>query len=394
MSETKNMWETTKEPNLLRNLSSGRYYGRFKVTGKQKWVNLDTDIWSVAKLRLADERAKIQRIRQAGADVSAGGATLAQLVAIYRQRIKERSDIAEKTRIGAVGALETVIKTWPGFERLSPSLLSRRTVIDWRNRVTKDGTGSKPPGAKGPSAKYSGRSYSTVNHAIDAIRMLLDIAVEHGQLVTNPLQGRGVKVKRNPRKPKLPEASVLNAIFDAIEKDGGSGSRSRDAADFCRFLAYTGCRLSEAGGVTWGDVDLGRGIIHVRGTKTAAADREVPLIPVARKLLEKLYARQSAINLEIRAKAEIDPASRVVPVAEAGTSLANACKRLDIEPLTHHDLRDAFATLAIEAGVDIPTVASWLGHADGGALLMKTYAHHRRAHSLAQAAKIKFGGEQ
>jgi integrase len=58
--------------------------------------------------------------------------------------------------------------------------------------------------------------------------------------------------------------------------------------------------------------------------------------------------------------------------------------------LTHHDLRDAFATLSIEAGVDVPTVAAWLGHADGGALLMKTYAHHRRAHSLAQAAKVTF----
>ena len=61
-----------------------------------------------------------------------------------------------------------------------------------------------------------------------------------------------------------------------------------------------------------------------------------------------------------------------------------------MERLTHHDLRDAFATLAIEAGVDIPTVAAWLGHADGGALLMKVYTHHRRAHSVAQAAKVKF----
>ena len=73
-SESKNQWETTREPNLLRNLSSGRYYGRFKVAGKQKWFNLDTDVWSVAKLRLADERAKIERMRQSGADVSAGSA--------------------------------------------------------------------------------------------------------------------------------------------------------------------------------------------------------------------------------------------------------------------------------------------------------------------------------
>jgi len=390
MSKTQKQWATTGTPNLLKNLSSGRYYGRFTVSGKQNWVNLDTDIASVARLRVADERTKAERIRQAGTDVSSGGATVAQLVTIYRQRIGERSDIAEKTRISALGALETVIKTWTGFERLSPALVTKRAVIDWRNRVTKDGTGSLPPGAKGPSTKYTGRSYSTVNHAIDAMRRLLDIAVEHGQLVVNPLHGRGVKVKRNPRKPKLPEPAVLNAIFDEIEKHGGSGSRSRDAADFCRFLAYTGCRLKEAAGVTWEHVDFGRGLLHVHGTKTAAANREVPLIPAARKLLEKLRVQTGDRNRELYGTPDIDLKKRVVPVTEAGISLANACRKRDVKILTHHDLRDAFATLAIEAGVDIPTVANWLGHSDGGALLMKTYAHHRRAHSLAQAARVTF----
>lgn len=392
MNNDKKLWATTREPNLLKNVSSGRFYGRFTVSGKQKWINLDTDVWSVAKLRLVQERANIERMRQAGADVSAGSATVAQLVAIYRHRVAERPEIAAKTRIGALGALGTVLKTWDGFERLSPSLLTRRAVIDWRNRITREGTGYRPPGAKGPSAKTSGRSYSTVNHSIDAIRRILDIAVEHGQLVVNPLQGRGIKVKRNPWKPALPEATVINAIFDEIERHGGSGSRSRDAADFCRFLAYTGCRLSEAKTVEWKDVDFQRGVLHVRGTKTAAANREVPLIPPARRLLEKLHVRAVDKSLLAGREATVNPSARVVPVAEAGISLASACRKLGVEPLTHHDLRDAFATLAIEAGVDIPTVAAWLGHADGGALLMKTYAHHRRAHSLAQAAKVDFTG--
>ena len=64
MSEKRPKWETTREPNLLRNRASGRYYGRFTISGKQKWLNLNTDVWSVAKLRLADERAKIERTRQ------------------------------------------------------------------------------------------------------------------------------------------------------------------------------------------------------------------------------------------------------------------------------------------------------------------------------------------
>jgi hypothetical protein len=41
--------------------------------------------------------------------------------------------------------------------------------------------------------------------------------------------------------------------------------------------------------------------------------------------------------------------------------------------------------------VDIPTVARWLGHKDGGALLMKTYSHLQQAHSLEQMKRVSFG---
>src|ERR1700690_3859218 len=98
MSTTRQTWETTREPNLLRNTASGRYYGRFTLAGKQKWVNLETDVWTVAKLRLADERAKIERLRQTAADVTAGDASMGALVILYKQRIADRVDIRPETR--------------------------------------------------------------------------------------------------------------------------------------------------------------------------------------------------------------------------------------------------------------------------------------------------------
>ena len=50
--------------NLLRNESSGRYYARWTISGKQKWVSLDTDVLSVARLRLADEAKRIEGLRR------------------------------------------------------------------------------------------------------------------------------------------------------------------------------------------------------------------------------------------------------------------------------------------------------------------------------------------
>jgi integrase len=347
---------------------------------------LETDVWTVAKLRLADERAKIERLRQTASDVTAGDAGMGALVTLYKQRIADRVDIRPETRRRLREEIDAIVKTWPRFEDLSPRQLTRQAVTEWRNRLSRNGTGHRPPGSRAIEPKNNGSSPSLINKCIDALRRMLDIAVERGQLAGNPLYPRGLKLKNTPRKPNLPEAAKLAEVFAEIER--GGGRLSREAAIFCRFLAFTGCRLSEARGVTWADVDFKRGILHVRGSKTEAANREVPLIPPAKALLERLYAvRKPAAS----PSGQVDPKQRVLGVGEAAKSLSRACQKLGVERLTHHDLRDAFATSAIEAGVDIPTVAAWLGHADGGALLMRVYAHHRRAHSVAQAAKVMAG---
>lgn len=392
MTAIKHKWETTREPNLLRNTASGRYYGRFTIACKQKWINLETDVWPVAKLRLADERGKIERLRQTEENVTAGNAGMGDLVTLYKQRVEDRVDIKPKTKRRLREEVETIVKTWPGFPALAPGRLTRQAVLEWRNRISRDGTGFVVPGAKKVSPKINGSSASLINKCIDAMRRMLDIAVERGQLAGNPLLSRGLKLKCTPRKPRLPDRAMLEAVFAEIERGSGPTNRSRETADFCRFLAYTGCRLNEARGVTWADVDFTRGIIFVHGTKTKSADREVPIVPAALALLEKLRRIRVENALQaVNGVPFVDPQSRVLGATEAINSLTRACRVVGVEALTHHDLRDAFATTVIEAGVDIPTVAAWLGHADGGALLMRVYAHHRRPHSLAQAAKVNFG---
>ena len=71
-----------------------------------------------------------------------------------------------------------------------------------------------------------------------------------------------------------------------------------------------------------------------------------------------------------------------------------AAAMVNITRITHHDLRHLFATVCIEAGTDIPTVARWLGYKDGGVLAMKTYGHLRDKHSQASATKIRFVPQQ
>ena len=80
----------------------------------------------------------------------------------------------------------------------------------------------------------------------------------------------------------------------------------------------------------------------------------------------------------------------VMRVHEAQKSLDRGLDATSLPRITHHDLRHYFATICIESAVDIPTVAKWLGHKDGGALAMKVYGHLRNEHSLAAASRVSF----
>ena len=53
---------------------------------------------------------------------------------------------------------------------------------------------------------------------------------------------------------------------------------------------------------------------------------------------------------------------RNLSMGERNEALAKVCTAVGISKLTHHDLRHLLVTHCIESGVDIPTVARWLGH--------------------------------
>ena len=187
-----------------------------------------------------------------------------------------------------------------------------------------------------------------------------------------------------PKKATLPDASVFQKMLKFLQ---GHPAR-RQAYDLVRLLAYSGMRISEARNVLVEHVDLIKNKLtvfgnlekdevsgNVIGTKTAPF-RVIPINAPLRVVLKQMIAGRTS--------------GQLTPITICRKALNAACKHVGTEQITHHDLRDMFATRCIESGVDIPTVAKWLGHKDGGALLMKTYAHLRDEHSAEMAKKVKF----
>lgn len=390
---SKTTWERTPVQNLLRNGASGRYYARWTISGKQKWVNLKTDLFTIAKIRLNEESGKIEALRQSAANVIAGAGTIGDLMAVYEERTKANPDLAPSSITSRLVALKKVSKTWPNIERLKPSQISAAAVMDWATRFKGQGTAFVPPGAK---TTITGNSATSVNRAIDTLRRILDIAVERGAIHTNPVAVRpseGRLKKKVTRKDLiLPSTADVARLFAAMENNGARGGWGLEAADFCRFMMTSGARVGEVKHVSWSCVDWDSKQLHIRGEKSETSNRLVPLNPELEALLRKIQERRKrAAIFTADGKPFLAPQDPLFRIAECQKTIDKASETLGITRITHHDFRHLFATRCIECGVDIPTVSRWLGHADGGALAMKTYGHLRQEHSLAQAAKVSFG---
>ena len=118
--------------------------------------------------------------------------------------------------------------------------------------------------------------------------------------------------------------------------------------------------------LTWDDVDLLRGILRVHGSRKnhAAPWREVPI----RESLIPVLAQWQATDAKQGIKYLIHHKGKSVSKINKawGRTLERAGITRRIRP---YDLRHAFATEAIAAGVDIGTVASLMGHSSPTMLL-------------------------
>ncbi len=114
---------------------------------------------------------------------------------------------------------------------------------------------------------------------------------------------------------------------------------------FVAICVALGLRRSEAGNLLPDDIDLERGTAQVSGTKTRGSFRLIPILSVARGLVE---AALPFLPLDV------GPATNL--------AIKRACKRAEIEHCSPNDLRRTHASLLLEHGVDRDLIRRLLGH--------------------------------
>lgn len=140
--------------------------------------------------------------------------------------------------------------------------------------------------------------------------------------------------------------------------------------------ALTGLRQGELFSLAWGDVDLDERVVRVREGKTAAARRSVDLAPLAAELLKEQAASFSAGGRSERNLAFPAPTGgRWNPTNFMHRRFRPAVKAAGLVGLNFHALRHTYASLMIQAGVNVKAIADQLGHSDGGALVLRRYGH-------------------
>lgn len=346
----------TSTANLVRYVPSGTYFIRAKVNGKLIRESLDTDVQTVAILKLGD---RLKELRNLPKVKSAAKMTFSEAAELYKVKIDGDRDLKPLSKEYRVHTLAAILRTWPNLEQTEVKRITDTDCEHWANNYAK------------------GYSASRFNGSIQTLQAVFEVAMERGAIARNPADGlKPASVKQ--KELTLPSHAQFVKILEVMDK---RNYLSPYSADLVRLLAYSGMRKSEARNLTWADVDLDKKQIRVKGdpehgTKNSES-RTVPMIQDLEELLKRLHMTGAA--------------GRVVPLNECRYSLETACEAAGCQKITHHDLRHLFATRCIESGVDIPTVSRWLGHQDGGKLAMKTYGHLRDDHSAAMAQKVSFG---
>lgn len=216
----------------------------------------------------------------------------------------------------------------------------QRLMIDVGNgNIRKDAT-PHTRGGKGAAARTVG-----------LLGGIFSFAVEYGLIEQNPV--RGVKRYRDNRRDRFLSPAELARLGDVLTQLEADGADPRHVA-IIRLLALTGARKSEIACLRWSELDLDRGLLRLRDSKTGP--KVIPLGEAARELLAALKPNDSRYLFPDRRRPD-------QPTANLDWAWVGIRRKAGLEDVRIHDLRHTFASAGLASGEGLPLIGKLLGHA-------------------------------
>ncbi len=210
-----------------------------------------------------------------------------------------------------------------------------------------------------------GLASATISASITPLAAFYRRAVSRGEARINPVSRvEKPAIRCAPRKVVTP--AQAEAMLTALVP--------RDRALWATAF-FCGLRRGELIGLTWEDVDLASGVIHVRRgwdavegeiePKSRKGHRKVPIPAVPRDQLDQ---HKLMSNMDERVFRSAVSVRRLVERAH------RAWREQDLPVIALHEARHTYATFAITAGLNAKSLSTYMGHANI-AVTMDLYGH-------------------
>lgn len=357
-----------------------------------KWTDCTgarNTVYATTLVELREKEQRIQRDIQDGISSTSANMTLNQLFNLY---MSTKSNIRETTRV-------LYLTYWSA--NIKPSILSDMKISQIKQlHVKKWIIELKDKGAKTSSIK----AYKTL------LTSVFQFAVDNDYIRRNPCRNCD-QDKAEPSMKTALTKRQQEKLVDFLEND----DLYKVYYPLILFILNTGLRAGEVCGLTKDDIDMKKGVVHVRKQlgyrnigdgyqyywqplKTAAGHRDIPLTPAAKKAL--IMEKELDFALGRRAKEqEVAGKSGIVFINNRGMALNSysidgTIKRIisvynqreskeaetenrEPELLPHisvHILRHTFCTRSVESGINIKTVQYLMGHSEI-ATTLNIYTH-------------------
>jgi integrase len=361
----------------------GRYYAQLWVdvgNGKKaprRFPLRDGDNQPVRTLGLAREALEIKRHERRGDQLPTIGRkpAFADYCVTYFEKAK-----VQRKRPGTLANERQAIARWCdhlGHVRIDQ--IATPIIVAYIDKRLKGGIFC--------GRKLEAVSERTANLDLFVLRNVLNTALDDGHLRELPrikMLDEAPPPKRNLVTP-AEFNRLITAAQNACEKNG------EQLADYLRFLAFSGAREKEALRIKWADVDFERERV------TIGADR---LTKNWESRTVEFNSQLGALLSEMNTRRAPD-CSWLFPSPQRGTrdehaksfreSLKLARTAAALPQVGFHDLRHYFCSVCVMAGIDFMTIATWLGHKDGGILVGKVYGHLLDEHRSKAAKLVHFG---
>jgi integrase len=222
-------------------------------------------------------------------------------------------------------------------------------------------------------------SAHSVNVQVYALKSLLKLAKQEGKLEELPTQGI-IRLKHKNKKKELLSPEQIDLIISTAIKE--CPRTGKQFSDYVKLCCYSGGRQQEVLNLQWSHIHFDKELIEFSDSTKFDKTRFVNLNSKLKAHLLDMQSRRKQDN------PYLFPSFRTgKPITSFQTTGEAIAEKLNID-FSDHSFRHYFASMCVMGGLDFMTIAKWLGHADGGLLVGKTYGHLNNQHLKDAASKL------